>query len=475
MTTRSLTNSWENETNCTKLCTKRKRTTAPASIRVHEMEAVICSESMRKLMTMVERVARGNAAVLITGETGSGKEVIARAIHYHSLRANKAWVDVNCAALPEHLVESELFGYEKGAFSGADSPKPGLFELADKGTLFLDEIGELEPRVQVKLLRVLDGVPYYRLGGQRKVSVDVRIVAATNTPLDEAVRAGRFRSDLFHRLTQIMLRVPPLRERPDDISPLVSYFLEQIHPEMNVSDEALQRLIHYDWPGNIRELRNVILQAATLAQGPEIRPAELPPELAPTSMRDPRGNGIGSNRADGEGARVAALDDVEKDAILRALERCDGHQGHAAEQLGISRRTLSRKLKQYGVAGIETREDRTLGFLAGFEQQHFRANLDVPVSLAVGGAEYTARAQNVSAGGMGIKEVANPFLLARGFQVRFTLPDTHETIEAHGRIVWGDPHGNVGIHFTEFSEDSGARLKAWIIEKQRQEGWATRE
>src|SRR5262249_23455869 len=156
------------------------------------------------------------AAVLIVGETGTGKEMIARAIHTHSLRCNAPWIDVNCAAIPEHLVESELFGYEKGAFSGADAMKPGLFELADKGTLLLDEIGDLDPKVQEKLLRVLDGVPYYRLGGSKKVTVDVRVVAATNQDLEELVRAGRFRSDLYHRLAQFKLEIPPLRERPED-------------------------------------------------------------------------------------------------------------------------------------------------------------------------------------------------------------------------------------------------------------------
>ena len=223
---------------------------------------MVCSELMKKLVAMAERVARGSAAILITGETGSGKELIARAIHHHSLRCAKPWIDVNCAALPEHLVESELFGYEKGAFSGADSAKPGLFELADKGTLFLDEIGELDPKVQVKLLRVLDGVPYYRLGGSRKVSVDVRIVAATNIALEEAVRAGRFRSDLFHRVSHIQLRVPPLRERLEDIVPLANHFLAKSFPDMRLSSEAVEILRNYSWPGNVRELRNVVVGAA---------------------------------------------------------------------------------------------------------------------------------------------------------------------------------------------------------------------
>src|SRR5208283_4494775 len=193
-------------------------------------------------------------AVLITGETGVGKELVARIIHDHSNRCAKPWVDLNCAALPEHLVESELFGYEKGAFSGADSAKPGLFESANGGTLFLDEIGELEPKVQVKLLRALDAVPYYRLGGNKKVSVDVRVVAATNRDLEAAVRAGTFRRDLYHRISEIHLCVPPLRDRPQDIAALAEHFLARSYPGTSFTPEALQLLLQLEWRGNVREL-----------------------------------------------------------------------------------------------------------------------------------------------------------------------------------------------------------------------------
>src|SRR6478609_2566235 len=181
------------------------------------LSAIIASQPMQKLIELVIKVAQTNATVLITGESGSGKELVARAVHHYSLRCTKPWVDLNCGALPEHLIESELFGYEKGAFSGADSMKPGLFEAASTGTLFLDEIGELDPKTQVKLLRVLDGVPYYRLGGTKKVNVNVRVVAATNQHLEELVRAGRFRNDLYHRLAEVKLEIPPLRERPEDL------------------------------------------------------------------------------------------------------------------------------------------------------------------------------------------------------------------------------------------------------------------
>ncbi len=299
------------------------------------MPVVVSSDALRGVFEQVRRVAITNATVLITGESGSGKELIARAIHHHSLRCSKPWVDVSCAALPEHLVESELFGYEKGAFSGADSLKPGLFEMAHTGTLLLDEIGELEPRIQVKLLRVLDGTPYYRLGGVRKISVDVRIIAATNQELEEAVRSGRFRSDLFHRLGQIVIRVPSLRERREDIVPIASFFLAQHSRELRLSAGARRALEAYSWPGNVRELRNVVTKTAVFAAGAEIRAQDLPPEIrtspdTPAALRAP-----------------SSLDGMERRTILQTLAETGGHHQKAAEMLGISRRTLTRKLKQY--------------------------------------------------------------------------------------------------------------------------------
>ena len=303
------------------------------------MRAVVSSRVMQQLFELVQRIAQTSAAVLITGESGSGKELIARAVHHYSLRSGKPWVDVSCAALPEHLVESELFGYEKGAFSGAESAKPGLFELANHGTLFLDEIGELEPRMQVKLLRVLDGVAYYRLGGVRKVSVDVRVVAATNQNLEEMVETGQFRGDLYHRLGQICLRVPPLRERPEDILPLAEHFLEQSNPRLAFSGDALHALQEYRWPGNIRELRNVVTKAAVLARGEAIEAEELVLGQ-PRHFSNGAAPAIVPNEAD--------LDGMEKTMILRVLAQTHGHQQRAADLLGISRRTLSRKLKLYG-------------------------------------------------------------------------------------------------------------------------------
>jgi len=244
---------------------------------------------------------------------------------------------VNCAALPEHLVESELFGYEKGAFSGADGTKPGLFEAAHTGTLFLDEIGELDSRMQAKLLRVLDGQSYFRLGGSRKVNADVRIVAATNLSLDDAVASGKFRRDLFHRLDSFHLHLPPLRDRVEDIAPLAMWFLRESH--LTLSEDALATLEEYSWPGNIRELRNSLNKATMFAAGPLIEAEDLPMQVV-----------VGQN--DGNGDEYS-LDGLEQQTIRRVLAQTGGHQQKAADLLGISRRTLIRKLKLYRSAEYE--------------------------------------------------------------------------------------------------------------------------
>jgi transcriptional regulator with PAS, ATPase and Fis domain len=305
------------------------------------MPAIIASEPMKRLMVMVERVARSSATVLITGESGSGKELVARAVHHYSARNHRAWVDLSCAALPEHLLESELFGYDKGAFSGADAAKPGLFELAHQGTIFLDEVGELDPKMQVKLLRVLDNVPYYRLGGVKKVSVDVRVVAATNQDLEAAVADGRFRSDLYHRLSQFTLRVPPLRQRVDDIAPLARYFLAQHDPKLSFSQAALEQLIAHHWSGNIRELRNAVTKAAVLAHTQTILPVDLT-----------LSNGWHSNGHVRSAEVANSIEGMERRMIMEALAATGGHQQKAAARLGISRRTLSRKLRLYESEGV---------------------------------------------------------------------------------------------------------------------------
>jgi DNA-binding NtrC family response regulator len=291
---------------------------------------------MRELVRTVQQVAPSNAAVLITGESGSGKELIARALHQYSLRCNNPWIDINAGALPEHLVESELFGYERGAFSGAESTKQGLFELAHTGTLFLDEIGELEPRTQVKLLRVLDGVPHYRLGGVRKVSVDVRVIAATCRDLGEVMQWGTFRRELYYRLSQIHLKIPPLRERPEDIRPLAELFLRESAQASTFSPEALEALQRYSWPGNVRELRNAVVTAGLLASVPEITLADLPPEIN-ARVRAPNS------------ATPTRLKEMEQQMIIEALAKTGGSSQRAAAMLGISKRTLSRKLKRYEI------------------------------------------------------------------------------------------------------------------------------
>ena len=293
------------------------------------MPAVISSQPMRRLLAFVERVARANAAILITGESGTGKELIARAIHHYSMRCARPWIDLNCAALPELLIESELFGYEKGAFSGALTTKPGMFELAQTGSVFLDEIGDLPPRMQVKLLRVLDGAPYYRLGGTHKISVDARVIAATNQDLEEAMAAGTFRRDLYYRLAQVRVHVPPLRERLDDVRPLARFFLEKQEPGLQLCDQALDALEQYGWPGNVRELRNVVVQAAVMADGEVIRSEDLP-FLVQSAPPKP-----------------VTLEDMEREMILRVLTDTGGQQQQTADILGISLRTLSRKLKAY--------------------------------------------------------------------------------------------------------------------------------
>jgi transcriptional regulator with PAS, ATPase and Fis domain len=299
------------------------------------MLAVISSPRMRTLMRFVERMAQCNAAVLITGESGSGKELIARALHQYSLRGNKPWIDINCAALPDHLIESELFGFEKGAFSGADCQKPGMFELAHQGTLFLDEIGELNLKSQSKLLRVLDGCAHYRLGGTRKISVDVRIVAATNSDLENEVRLGKFRADLFHRLNQVRVAVPALRERSEDVAPLARLFLEKQNPDLTITPEAIQALESYAWPGNVRELKSLMARLAVLADSSEIRLEDLSSALPDVPQAV-------------QAAPNYSLDKVEQEVIYNALEQSEGRRNRAAKLLGISRRTLIRRLKVYG-------------------------------------------------------------------------------------------------------------------------------
>lgn len=416
---------------------------------------------MQQFMGMVERVAGHSETVLITGETGTGKELIACSIHEYSHRNGKPWVDINCAALPEHLVESELFGYEKGAFSGADNSKPGLFELADKGTLFLDEIGELAPHVQVKLLRVLDGAPYYRLGGHRKITVDVRIVAATNQDLEAAVREGRFRKDLFHRLSQFQLRVPPLRERPEDIVALAEHFLRLKSPEMRFSAAALRALQAHSWPGNVRELRNIVSKVAMAATGPEISADVVHGEL-------------GGSEPDKNPAvpTIGGLEGMERQMVMKALENTGGHRAKAAEQLGISRRTLSRKLREYQMTAIPGNKSRALGALSLRQQKFFRSEVRFPVTLRDSqGQETKVFAVNLSVGGMGLEGLADPRALQGPMDASFVLPGTETRIEAKIQVVWADPEGRAGATFVVIEPAVFEELQHWTNRKMKEEGW----
>jgi transcriptional regulator with GAF, ATPase, and Fis domain len=408
---------------------------------------------------MVERVAGHTETVLITGETGCGKELIACSIHEFSYRHGKPWIDINCAALPEHLVESELFGYEKGAFSGADNSKPGLFELADKGTLFLDEIGELPSHIQVKLLRVLDGAPYYRLGGHRKITVDVRIVAATNQDLEAAVREGRFRKDLFHRLSQFELRVPPLRERAEDIVALAEHFLLLKSTEMKFSAEALRTLQSHSWPGNVRELRNIVAKVAMAASGTEIGVAEVLAEFSAEQQKSeiplPSGD----------------LQDMERQMVMKALENTGGHRAKAAEQLGISRRTLSRKLGEYKITAAPGKS-RALGALSLKQKKFFRAKVKLPVVLIDSqGQETQVTAVNLSVGGMGLEGLPDPRRSEGLMDISFALPDSQTRIEAKVQIVWADLDGRAGATFVVIEPAVYKELQEWTDQRMKEEGW----
>jgi transcriptional regulator with GAF, ATPase, and Fis domain len=286
-------------------------------------------------------VACSNATVLLLGETGTGKEVTARYIHNRSPRSERAFIGLNCAALTETLLESELFGHEKGAFTGATAQKIGRFELADGGTLFLDEIGDISASTQVKLLRVLEEREFVRVGGVKTVACDVRIIAATNRNLKEAVASGSFREDLFYRLNVFPVEVPPLRQRREDIPPLAEYFTRlasiDVGRPTRLSDEAIAILTSHAWPGNIRELRNVIERAVLLCEGEEILPMHLPQEIA----------GAAAEAMDAQGD--SSLWGYERAMIVKALTENDWNQSKAARSLGISRDNLRYRVKKYKI------------------------------------------------------------------------------------------------------------------------------
>jgi len=308
------------------------------------------SQAMREILALVKRVATSRATVLISGESGTGKELVARAIHQQSPRASKTFVSVNCAALTETLLESELFGHERGAFTHAVSMRKGRFELADGGTLFLDEVAEMSPALQVKLLRVLQEMEFERVGGNKTVKVDVRVVAATNRELKEEVDDGRFREDLYYRLNVVHLHIPPLRERQEDIPPLATHFLkkyaqENVRGEVRLSPEAMKLLLHYAWPGNVRELENVMERAVILCNQNLITGNDLPGELA-GEPRDPSRLNI-DRFIPIQTPLPEALEQIEEQMIRRALEQSGQVQVRAAEILGITKSLLQYKLKKY--------------------------------------------------------------------------------------------------------------------------------
>ena len=432
------------------------------SRKLEGVDLIVCSPIMHRFMSMVDRVAGHTESVLVTGETGTGKELIARTIHQSSHRRPRPWVDINCAALPENLVESELFGYEKGAFTGADSSKAGLFELADKGTVFLDEIGELQLQTQVKLLRVLDGYPFYRLGGHRKITVDVRIVAATNQDLDAAVTAGRFRQDLFHRLGQFQLRVPPLRERPEDIVALAEHFLSLKVRGSSFTPDAISVLISHSWPGNVRELRNLIARVAVESKSLQIQKSQIASAMSgsPVAQRQTASIAVGN------------LDSMEEQMIIRALERSGGHRSQAAEQLGISRRTLSRKLKEYNI-NINTGDGaNALGYISFEQQKFFRARIQFAVTLKnQHGEETNVQGVNLSTGGLGIDGLKEPMKFTGLLDVRFPLPDSETIFRAKARIVWFGGEGRVGLRFAVIDPALFEHLQHWTNQKMKDEGW----
>ncbi len=297
-------------------------------------DVVAQSEAMRIVFRQARKVAATEATVLVMGESGAGKEIIARYIHESSGRADKALVTLDCSALPENLIEAELFGHERGAYTGADTAREGRFAQADGATLFLDEVGEMPLALQPKLLRVLESGAFRPVGGQRDKQVDVRVIAATNRDIEEEVKAGTFREDLFYRLNVFPITVPPLREHPEDIPALAAHFLKPHRKQLAPAAERL--LMAHDWPGNVRELRNVLERAAILADGARILPEVLPPTLRTVSPKAKRNSVL-----------IGDMAAIERQAIFEALEKTGNNKTQAAKLLGISRRSLIYKLRAY--------------------------------------------------------------------------------------------------------------------------------
>jgi DNA-binding NtrC family response regulator len=310
------------------------------------------SPKMQEVLSTVERVAPTNSTVLLGGESGVGKDLVARAIHEKSRRANGPFLKINSTAIPENLLESELFGFEKGAFTGAVASKPGKFELADKGTLFLDEIGDVPPATQVKLLRVLQEREFERLGGTKTVKVDVRLIAATNRDLREALEQGTFREDLYYRLNVVPIDIAPLRERKEDIPDLVNLFVSRFAAESGkviegITPQAMQILVNYHWPGNVRELQNIVERACALSKGPQLEVPDIHIDVRPSKS----GNGAPGFLPEG-----MTLEQWEDEMVQEALRRANGNKSQAARLLGLSRNALRYRLSKIGIADESEKE-----------------------------------------------------------------------------------------------------------------------
>jgi nitrogen regulation protein NR(I) len=340
----------------------------------YELGIVGRTDSMQQVFKLIGQLASSDATALITGESGTGKELVARAIYHHGNRGKQPFLAVNCAAIPEQLLESELFGHERGAFTGATNQRIGKFEQCNGGTIFLDEIGDMTPTTQTKILRVLQSGTFERVGGNVPLKVDVRVIAATNKALEEAVAARQFREDLFYRLNVVRIHIPPLRERRDDVPLLVNYFLkkvarEQDRPPKSVASNVVKALEKYHWPGNVRELENIIRRAMVVAKGDAILMGDLPPEIAgaastggtapPAPSTGGSASDAGANDAAGLARRLfqwarkdpklKIIPTVERELVIQALKETDGNQVQAAKMLGITRATLRKRIEKFGI------------------------------------------------------------------------------------------------------------------------------
>jgi nitrogen regulation protein NR(I) len=335
----------------------------------YELGIVGRSQAMQQVFKLIGQLAASDATALITGESGTGKELVARAIYHHSNRSQNAFLAVNCAAIPEQLLESELFGHERGSFTGATLQRIGKFEQCNRGTLFLDEIGDMTPATQTKILRVLQSGTFERVGGNQPIAVNVRIVAATNKALEQAVAARQFREDLFYRLNVVRVQIPPLRERREDIRLLVNYFLkkfakDQPGPPRSIASATIKALEKYHWPGNVRELENIIRRALVVAKGDAILPGDLPAEITGQAVG---GSGVPLTEATESGTpeiaplarqlfqwarrdpKLKLIPAVERELIIQALKETNGNQVHAAKLLGITRATLRKRIEKFAI------------------------------------------------------------------------------------------------------------------------------